>query len=78
MDASLHSDFRNIMTVMSKEVQEESAKNSFRKLFWKEQLKAANVKNNRQVHKWYLHLKKLSSGGYHALRTSGVLTLPSE
>ena len=37
LDASLHSDFRNIMTAMSKKVQEEFTENSFRLLFWEEQ-----------------------------------------
>ena len=67
LDATLHSDFRNIMTEMSKKVQEECAENSFRRLFWEEQLKAASVKNIKQVQwhpaiiKWCLHLKFLSS-----------------
>ena len=52
LDASLHSYFRNIMTVMSKKIQEECAANSFRRLFWEEQLKATNVNNNRQV-QWH-------------------------
>ena len=84
LDATLHSDFRGIMTEMSQKIQEECAENSFRRLFWEEQLKAASVKNNRQVRwhpaiiKWCLHLKFISSGGYHALRRSGLLTLPSE
>ena len=28
--------------------------------------------------KWCLHLKLISSGAYHALRSTGVITLPSE
>ena len=28
--------------------------------------------------KWCLHLKFISSGAYHALRKSGMITLPSE
>ena len=69
LDATLHSDFRGIMTEMSQKIQEECAENSFKRLFWEEQLKAASVKNNRQVRwhpaiiKWCLHLKFISSGG---------------
>ena len=49
-------------------------------LFWKEQRKAAKLKDGRGMHpmmvKWALNLKMLSS--YHAARTSGFMFLPSE
>ena len=51
---------------------------------WDEQLKAASVKNPKQIcwHpvmiKWCLNLKLLSTSAYHATCSSGFLTLPSE
>lgn len=47
-------------------------------------MQAINAKDVRQVRwhpaliKWCLHLKFKSSSAYHALRSTGVLTLPSE
>lgn len=84
LDDTLRSDFRSMMAEMTKKVQEENEENSFRRLFWEEQMKAVSVKNARQARwhpailKWCLHMKFMSSGGYHALRSSGLLTLPSE
>lgn len=84
LDPTLHSDFKAIMSEMSKRVHEECVEDSFKRLFWDQQLKAANMKDARQIRwhpaviKWCLHLKFISSGGYHALRRSGLITLPSE
>ena len=84
LDPSLHSDFKSIMHEMSAKVREKYAEDSFKRLFWEEQLKLASVKNSRQIRwhpaiiKWCLHLKFISSGAYHALRGSGLITLPSE
>ena len=57
---------------------------SFARLFWEKQLKASLTDDMRQVRwhpcmiKWCLNLKLLSTSAYHALRTSGFVTLPSE
>ena len=57
---------------------------SFSRLFFEQQIKAVSVKDRRQVRwhplmvKWCLNLKLLSSGAYHAMRSSGFITLPSE
>lgn len=57
---------------------------SFKKLFWKEQLKAVSKKDMRQVRwhplliRWCLNLKLMSSSAYHAMRTAGFICLPSE
>ena len=57
---------------------------SFSRLFWDEQLRANSVSNLCQMRwhplivKWCLHLKFLSGGAYHALRSSGFVKLPSE
>ena len=57
--------------------------NSFKALFWKEQMKAISMKNPKsmrwhpQLIKWCLYLHYKSSGAYETLRQSGVLRLPS-
>jgi hypothetical protein len=57
---------------------------SFTSLFWDEQLKASSLADLRQMRwhpcmiRWCLNLKLLSSSTYHAMRTSGFVTLPSE
>ena len=59
-------------------------KGSFASLFWEEQLKAASVKDARQIRwhplmiKWCLNLKLISSATCHTVRTSVFLRLPSE
>lgn len=62
----------------------ENKEGSFRQLFWDEQIKALSKSNSKQI-RWHpaliklcLHLRFKSSGAYHALRSSGVITLPSE
>ena len=58
-----------------------SEKNSFQELFWKQQLKAANLKNKKSMRwhpliiKWCLYLQYRSSGAYETLRSSGVIQL---
>ena len=68
----------------SDEIRDAYPEGSFRRLFWDEQLRAATVKNARQIRwhpmmiRWCLNLKLLSSSAYHAMRTSGIMQLPSE
>ena len=81
---SLSSDFVNIVHEMTNTVHQQNQDRSFRHLFWDEQVKALSKSDSRQIRwhpaliKWCLHLKFISSGAYHALRSSGVITLPSE
>ena len=80
----LHEDLESIMKEMTEDVQKNHADNSFRRLFWQQQLEANQLKDRRQVRwhpamiRWCLNLKLISSGAYGALRSSGVLVLPSE
>ena len=73
-----------IMSDNVDQVHKAYSENSFARLLWDSQLKAATVKDHRQVRwhplliKWCLNLKLLSSSAYSAMRTSGFLTLPSE
>ena len=58
--------------------------NSFHKIFWEQHHDATKKQNTRQIRwhpamiKWCLSLKLLSSSCYNALRSSGVIKLPSE
>lgn len=80
---SVHADLSNIMEEMSGEILEKYPVGSFRRVFWEQQLEAVRKKDRRQIRwhpaiiKWCLHLKFISSGAYHALRSS-LLVLPSE
>ena len=84
VDDMLREDLESIMTEMTEDVQKNHADNSFRRLFWQQQLEANQLKDRRQVRwhpamiRWCLNLKLISSGVYGALRSSGVLVLPSE
>ncbi len=49
LDQALDSDFKAITNEMSKKVYEEHAEDSFKRVFWDEQLKAADVKDSRQM-----------------------------
>ena len=58
--------------------------NSFHKLFWKQQMKAASLKKARSMKwhplmiKWCLYLRHLSGRSYELLRDSGCVILPSQ
>ena len=75
---------KTIMINMTKKVRRKHFTNSFKRVFWEQQLAALKLKYKRQVRwhpaiiKWCLHLKFLSPGAYHALRSSQLLALPSE
>ena len=77
-------DFKSVMEDMTATVHNEYPDGSFRWLFWDEQMKALGKSDARQIRwhpaliRWCLHLKFISSGAYHAIRNSGLLTLPSE
>lgn len=77
-------DLLGIMNENSTNIKQAYPEGSFARLFWEEQLKAASVKDARQIRwhplmiKWCLNLKLISSAAYHTVRTSGFLRLPSE
>ena len=84
MQSALEYDFKYIMNVMTDKIHTEYPEGPFKRIFWDQQLQAANTKDRNQIRwhpaiiKWCLHLKFISSGAYHALREAGVITLPSE
>lgn len=84
LEPEIHNDIERIMEEKTGEIRENYPEDSFRRLFWEQQLNALKTKEKRQLRwhpaiiKWCLHLKFKSSGAYHVLRSTGVLTLPSE
>ena len=84
INSFLERDLETIMNEMNSTVTQSHPSNSFQRLFWEQQLQAVRNRDNRQVRwhpamiKWCLNLKLLSSSSYHALRSSGVMILPSE
>ena len=66
-----------------KEATQDIKDESFLKVFWMQQMKAASVKNKCSIRwhpliiRWALYLHHRSSGAYETLRKSGVLLLPS-
>lgn len=67
------------MNEMTAAVREENSADLFRRIFWDEQLKALQTKANSLAsfsNKMVLTPK--STSAYHALRSTGVLTLPSD
>ena len=85
---SLSSDVHNTLFGVMKEnapkIEKAFPEGSFRQLFWRQQFEAASKTDARQMRwhpmmiKWCLYLKLRSSSTYHALRSSGCLTLPTE
>lgn len=63
VDANLNADHLGIMNENYKNIKQPYPEGSFTRLFWEEQLKAASVKNARQIRwhpqmiKWCLNLK---------------------
>ena len=84
LDELFQNDLISIMNDNNDKIKMAYPEGSFARLFWEEQLKASLTDDMRQVRwhpcmiKWCLNLKLLSTSAYHALRTSGFVTLPSE
>ena len=84
VDGSADADLAKIMEAESEALQKALSNDSFKKLFWEQQLKALSCKDPRQrrwhplIIKWCLNLHMMSGAAYHNLRTSGMLVLPSE
>ena len=78
----LREDLESIMTEMTEDVQKNHVDNSFRRLFWQQEPNQQKDRHQVRWHpaiiRWCLYLKLISSGAYDALKSSGVLVLPSE
>ena len=63
LEPQMNDDLTTIMEEMSEDVEKMNPEQSFRRLFWEQQLQAIRAKDSRQVRwhpaliKWCLHLK---------------------
>ena len=79
-----NNDLLTIMKEHASQIEEVFPNNSFRQLFWKQQMDAALKKNPKQMRwhplmvKFCLSLKLKSSSTYEGLYNSGLLRLPSQ
>ena len=84
LDVVNHNDLVNLMSKYNKQVHDTYAKDSFQRIFWEQQQKAASYSEPKSMRwhpliiKWCLYLQHLSSGAYETLRTSSILKLPSQ
>ena len=82
VDPTFHVDLLIILNENYEQIKQTYPEGSFARLFWEEQLKAATVKDPRQIRwhplmiKWCLNLKLISSAAYHTVQSSGFLRLP--
>ncbi len=76
-------DMKVLMEKYSAEVMSTCEEDSFKQIFWKQQLKSLSLKNRKSMRwhpliiKWCLYLHFRSSGAYDTLRKSGLIELPS-
>lgn len=77
----MHSDMSALMNEMNTEVCTKYAEDSFRYLFWQQQMQASKTTNQKQMRwhpimiRWCIFMKSKSTSGYDALRK--ILKLPS-
>ena len=84
LDDSTHNDLLHMMKESSSRIDVTYSDDSFQKIFWKQQMKAATLGNPRSVRwhplmiKWCLYLRHLSGKAYEHFRESGCIVLPSQ
>ena len=84
VDPIFHNDLLTIMEEESERIQQQYQKGTFINFFWEQQLKAARAKGPNGIRwhpmliRWCLNLRMISPAAYHAMRSSGFVTLPSE
>ena len=84
IDSEFESDLSQIMHSHTESIRETCPEESLRRILWEQQLQALLKPNRKQMKwhplliRWCLNLKLISSAAYHAIRTSGFLSLPSE
>ena len=83
MDSEMHGDLLTIMKSHSSTVYEKFGEESFRALFWRQQLQASALNDMRPMRwhptmiKWCLLLYRSSSKAYEMVRKTGIFKLPS-
>ena len=84
VDEMLDRDIRTLAWEGRGAVVEKYPKNSFQRVFWEQQEKAASVKDSRSMKwhplfiKWCLYLRHLSGKAYDTMRKSKCIHLPSQ
>lgn len=84
VDEDLQKDLASIIEEETQSISEQHSPDTFQRLFWDQQSKAAKLKDTRQMRwhpmfiKWCLSLKLISSASYRTLRSTKVIVLPSE
>ena len=84
VDEEINEDLGSIMRENSPKITEKYPADSFARIFWEQQLKAASLKDARSMKwapmmiRWCLYLHHLSSSAYETLRCSGAVRLPSQ
>ena len=84
VDEETHDDLLNIVEKYTEEGLIKHPQDSFKQIFWQQQLQCARLSNSRQrrwhplMIKWALYLRHLSSKAYETVRKSGVIALPSQ
>ena len=84
LDQCLHDDMVQVMDENSDKVLNDFPEGSFQRLFWQQQLANAKKRGPNQyrwhpmIVKWCLNMRLISGASYHAMRTGGFISLPSE
>ena len=84
LDETSQRDLLNIMRNNHANIHQQFPEGTFQRIFWDQQLQATKVGDLKQIRwhpamiKWCLNLRLTSSAAYHAMRSSGFVTLPSE
>ena len=84
VDVTLDSDIRTLALEGRAAVVENYPKDSFQRVFWEQQEKAASLKDSRSMKwhplfiKWCLYLRHLSGKAYETMRKSKCIHLPSQ
>ena len=82
----IHGDITELLGKYSRSVKTvdvDKNEDSFKLIFWNQQMKNLALKDKRQIRwhplliRWALYLHHKSSGAYETLRKSGIITLPS-
>ena len=80
----LHDDLKSIASASAKQIHSTHPEDSFKRLFWDQQVKASQYANSKSMKwhplfiKWCLYLRHLSGKSYELLRSSGCIKLPSQ
>ena len=84
VDEDLDQDLRSIMMEHDEDIVQKNPEDSFKRIFWEQQKRAASLKNSKSMRwhplfiKWCLYLRHLSGKSYELLRNSECIQLPSQ